>query len=441
LKILQIVSKNTSVTDFTAPIFWGLKKRQIKSDILIIYCVGDKRRILRQSKFLSNLFFDCGIHQFDYLDIIDFKSLFFENVLRFVSKTNYSIQLHYKIKATSRWTDFPCLFRSFAGRALRRLSTLLDIWLAKKIDFERFLIEWEPDVIMLDNRENSDFPGAKQFLDQIFRLPKPKLVIPHAPHFVDPFYAFSRIHPFGKEFYPECEVWLPFKRSEPDRKYPSLKHHFKYIGYPGLDEEWINFCKPNRIRKVESVRCLYVGRKFLNKNIKRPEGYDFVTMDYASVLADLLVIKNAFKKLNIKMDFIFKPHPSSSYKLVEEVLKQASFDSWSITNEPIYSEMKSCDVVVSSYSTAVLVTAVAGIQTVLFNSEIQREVNNSWKALESLYGGLSYVIDAENLEDVLNSGLNSREGVNKDRRHVRNFFPDGAIDRSIDRLLALTHNC
>ena len=61
-------------------------------------------------------------------------------------------------------------------------------------------------------------------------------------------------------------------------------------------------------------------------------------MDYNSVFADLLSIKESFVTRTKKMTLIFKPHPSSNYKLVKKILDEVSFDEYKITHEPLFGQ-------------------------------------------------------------------------------------------------------
>jgi len=441
LKILQIVTKNTSTLDYTLPIFWGLKKHIVKSDVSVLYCVGDKKRILRESSFFSNSFRDYGVTQYDYIDILDFKNRYINRLVRRICQINFSDQANFE-GLRGDWFKNPlALCHASALFLLRTMLRTLDDLLARKLDFEGFFEQISPDLIILDNRENSLFPGAKNLFTVIFALAVPKIIVPHAPHFSESDYVFSPVNPVGKDFYPECEAWIPFRYSDTDRKHQGLEKHFQYIGYPGFDDEWLESCKKKLQSNNKNIVCLYIGRKFLDQHIKRPENLDYVTMDYDAVLSDLLLIKESFKKLDKKITFIFKPHPSSNFKLVQKVMRQASFDNSKITHEPLYDQIDELDIVISSYSTSVLIPAMAGIPTIIFNSEIQKKVNSQWSRVEDLYKGLSYYIEAEELQTVLKSVLFDPNTSLIDKSHLRDFYPDNAIHRAVDRLTTLAVEC
>ena len=79
--IVQIVIKNTSTLDFTIPLFWKIKEKYPKCKISILYCVFDKKEILRDSRFFTNFCKNYDIKEYDFSDflknsIIPLKSFF-----------------------------------------------------------------------------------------------------------------------------------------------------------------------------------------------------------------------------------------------------------------------------------------------------------------------------------------------------------------------------
>ena len=438
MKILQIVAKNTSTLDYSLPIFWALNNRNIKSDVTVLYCVGDKRRVLRRSTFFSKELRNIGAKELDYIDLLNFRSIFLESFLRRICQQSLSDQ------SSFYGLRFNCCTISLFLKTIipffqKKLLHVLECWLAQRLCFDDFFKRNAPDLIILDNREDSRFAGAKSLFDVVFASSIPKIVMPHAPHFNNPGYVFSPVNPYGKDFYPECEAWVPFKFSNTEQNHPSLTKHFYYVGYPGFDDEWIEHCKSYPKSKSKKIVCLYIGRKFLDRNVKKPDDLDYVIMDYNSVFADLLSIKESFVRLGQKMTLIFKPHPSSNYKLVKKILDEVSFDEYKITHEPLFGQEAELDFVFSSYSTSTLIPVLAGIPTIVFNSKVQKRVNEEWCKVAEMYIGLSYFIEPSELFETIESLIGGNSTQVRDKAHLREFFPDGAIDRSLDRLIALSN--
>ena len=56
-----------------------------------------------------------------------------------------------------------------------------------------------------------------------------------------------------------------------------------------------------------------------------------------------------------------------------------------------------------------------------------------------MYIGLSYFIEPSELFETIESLIGGNSTQVRDKAHLREFFPDGAIDRSLDRLIALSN--
>ena len=325
--------------------------------------------------------------------------------------------------------------------ASRMLNILENLYFGHT-NFENFFEVLRPDIVILDNRNHQSFPASNKIFEKIFSSDATKIVTPHAPHYIDPYFAFSHVNPVGKEIYSDCDVWLPFRYSKPHLKHPNLSNQFFYSGYPGLDSDWLRYCKKQIKPKKTRVQCLYIARKFFSKNTKRQGASDFVTMEFSEVLKDLKNIRDAFLQMGVEFELQFKPHPSGRRDLVEQLLEEASLSHFSINLEPVYRNLSAVDVVVSPYSTAVLIPAMTGIPTVVINTDIQKKINSHWDKVCEMYQGLVFFIERESLNptlgQILQEGKKSFE--NKDINHLRNYFPDGSISRCITRLLKLRNN-
>ena len=61
--------------------------------------------------------------------------------------------------------------------------------------------------------------------------------------------------------------------------------------------------------------------------MRRPAGLDFVTLDYADVLEELINIKKSLLELGGEVELIIKPHPSSNYLLLKNILKESGISN------------------------------------------------------------------------------------------------------------------
>jgi hypothetical protein len=126
--------------------------------------------------------------------------------------------------------------------------------------------------------------------------------------------------------------------------------------------------------------------------------------------------------------------------MVRRALEASGIRRWRITHESIYAEVPRCDLVVSLYSTTLLIPAMAGIPVILLHSRIQ-DVIHEWEEMKRLYAGLHYYLaDPDSLPAVMRevvSGLAAAAPAaigEADVRHLREFYPDGALDCCLSRL-------
>jgi hypothetical protein len=150
-------------------------------------------------------------------------------------------------------------------------------------------------------------------------------------------------------------------------------------------------------------------------------------------------MRQALHRIDTPVEVVVKPHPSNDFPFVEQLMARSGLEHWSIARDSIYALLPSIDLAVSLYSTTLLATVLAGIPTILLHSRIQDEISR-WPTLERLYGGLRYYLrDSRDLEDILpglvrNAAGGQQISSDDDMRHVRNFFPDGALPRAMERL-------
>src|SRR2546430_64 len=68
--ILQIVIKNTSTMDFTLPLLWKIRQEAPRTKVSILYCVSDKRQIVRDGSYFSDFFKQSDIAEYDFGDFL-----------------------------------------------------------------------------------------------------------------------------------------------------------------------------------------------------------------------------------------------------------------------------------------------------------------------------------------------------------------------------------
>ena len=156
--IVQIVIKNTSTLDFTIPLFWKIKQEYPKTKISILYCVFDKKEILRESKFFTEMCSELNINVYDFSDfsIGIVKSL--KNIFKKIFIKSKADKLSfYEIKENIKRYNFQVLPDIF-----KLILTKMERYILKNsIDYKNILETLSPNIIFFDNRSVSNFVGRE----------------------------------------------------------------------------------------------------------------------------------------------------------------------------------------------------------------------------------------------------------------------------------------
>lgn len=442
--ILLLLLKNTSVLDYSLPLLWKLREEGA-GRLSVLYCTADRRRILRQSRFFSAALGRFGVAERDLADYAPPLLRPAAGLARRCWGASPWDAAGTGGLLSGRWAGFTRrLERFFTGRA----------------DLQRALREAAPDLVLYDNRS-----GAFSLPDRLaawFDECRPRtILLPHAPHHTGT-EAFSPFNRNGDPLPDFCEYWTPFLYDRPWKNVPEKRARFFHAGYPGLDGEWLQWLRAEGRTLVpraradragrhgKKIRCLFIIRKFLPSGLERPPGHDAYVFLYEQFMYYLRLVEKALKAVEAtgtETELIVKPHPSNNYPLLRATMKGTDIPSWRITYEPIYAETTDCDLVISLYSTTLLIPAAAGVPVVLLHSPVQDDIHQ-WKEMRELYSGLShYLKDPEELPDRLLQiagelrNLDPRAGAepggvswSADTAHVRRFYPDGALQRCLQRL-------
>ena len=68
MHILILIVKDFGTLDYVTPLVWKIKKQYPWHRITVLYCVRDKARILKGSRFYSDLFRELGVKEGDLND-------------------------------------------------------------------------------------------------------------------------------------------------------------------------------------------------------------------------------------------------------------------------------------------------------------------------------------------------------------------------------------
>ncbi|MBI9044555.1 MAG: hypothetical protein JEZ06_08720 [Anaerolineaceae bacterium] len=418
MKILIVLLKNTAPLDFIIPVLNELNHDE-NTEINILFCDLSKFTFLRKSEFYSDFFREKKINDFDYLSFSSIKCKLIINYLRkLYSRSHYDSESTSKVKL--------------------RIERLIYNQIITTINFRNIIDVIGPNVILLGNTDSKNKLGINEIIHSIHDKRIRTILLPHAPHHR----TTTIITPFYKEknwILPEfCEYWMPFIHDQTWKNIPNKKRNFKYIGYPGLDHSWLTLLKENNkiVNNNQQLKILFIIRRFDSKNNQNDNTKDFI-YSYSEFINVCNLVNKSLKNLADDYKIIVKPHPSNDYSELNKIIFEQGFNEWELTYEPIYSFIGNTDLIISMYSTIHLVPAIAGIPVILLSSSIQ-EIAESDDKIKELYHGMQfYLKDNNKLGDTLRGiiNINRVSPPSPDIKHIRNFFPDLAITRSINRIL------
>jgi hypothetical protein len=416
-RILVILIKNISGLDYSVPLLWAVRRAVPGADLSVLYCTLSRGRILRRAAFHSHILQQSHVPEYDFADFL---------------RPPYSIcpGLWRRLFGASR--------RDSAGPIAARFRRL-ERPLEGAVDVARILPSFDPDLVLFDNRSVTAFPRRDALYDYFGRKRKPVFLLPHAPHHTGTT-AFTPFDERGNPLPDYCEFWMPFRFDRSWERLPEKRDRFAYVGYPGLDTAWLDTLAARRAEDGP-LRCLFIIRKFLAREQQRPAGHDAYVFDHDEFLRYVRLVAAALSRSDAEIELVVKPHPSNDFRRLRAVFERSGIPRWRITHEPIYAASPRCDLVVSLYSTTLLIPAMAGVPTVLLHSRIQDEIHQ-WPEMRRLYTGLRfYLEDPDELPDrfgeVVEAARKRRsrpDAPGPDTAHLREFYPDGAAARCMGRM-------
>jgi hypothetical protein len=459
LRVVQIVIKNTSELDYSAPLLWKLRRDSIAGEVTVLYCAPSRRQYLRDSTFYPELFASLGIREVDFADFPKrFLSPIAQMVERiFAASPSDRPSLKGSLLALRSREPLPKAARGLLGAVGGALKLGMQGLGMRALAIERILPTLDPDVVLLGNRSETRFYKRDSFYRYYDRAGRPVVLLPHGTHEVHPVKEFIPFDERGEALPPYCDFWSSLRFETPELNCPGRESQFAKIGYPGLDSEWMEFLGSSRspVPSLPSaapgrLRCLLILRKFLPEGYPRPINFDPFTLDYDDMLSHLNLVGDALAGRRESVEVVIKPHPSNNFPMLKAILERSTIKHWVISAEPMYPLLPVIDFAISIFSTSMLLPAMYGRPVIVLNSGLQQYVHERWSKLADLYTGLRYYLeDSAQLsptldmvcEEVKTVGRRRLPRKTPDADHLRLFFPDGALSaasKRLDFLLAST---
>lgn len=449
--IVQIVVKNTSELDFSLPLLCALKRQQPAARVVVLFTQLSRLQTMRRGQYFSNCFAAYGIEQLDFADFVFGRSKFLSSALRAIFYQNYSDRIsvsQFVRGLRSRGFDFALISLFF--RILRERSVAaIESFVLRLCSVETILPGLNPNVILLGNRSLTLFFGRESFYSYFYSQKRPVVLLPHSVHEVQKSASFIPFDDRGEKLAAFNEFWYCLRFEESWQNCPSQRDQFKLVGYPGLDDWWLSETLKNTRQRGagEPLRCLFVMRKFFAKGVKKKAGEDPYALEYDETLAYLKKLNEAILATGHEIEVVAKPHPSTNFNMLGQLFADSGITRWRASDECFYDLLGKIDVSVGLFSTSLLLPIAARIPSLILHSSLQQYIHDGWSVMHDLYRPFSgYVEDLNELPmrfSRLIAELESdkqTEQLNRDLAHLREYFPDGAIQNSLQRIEVLCHS-
>jgi hypothetical protein len=426
MNILQIVLTNTSTIDTSLPFLWNARQNYPDSKIVILYCVGNKKQVLRDSEYVDKFCEEFNVRQIDFsnfLEMPEFGRSIWNHIFKFSPNDSYPIKNLLK----NPWKLFKNNNFFYVGMALRKkIEAIVG---EKFISFDKIDQIIKPDLVLFDLREKTRFFGRDMLFDYLYKNKHVTFLLPHSPHDITQNSEVTSFDEKGEYFPDFCKYWIPYIYSKAYMNFPDRENDFVYLGYPAFDSKWIEFNRGKFSVKNKNKKCLLLIRNFFPQNSDLPDG-EWFTVSYQSNLEYLNRVADAIRGLNSPIEIVIKPHPKASLPKTEELIKNSRLANWEISYESFYEQLNEIDFVISTFTTSLLIPQMYGIPTIIIEDYVQEYINR-WAVLEKMYKGLSlYTLKNDNLEKKLMIAINQYDSTN-DIKHLRKYFPDGNLDSAL----------
>jgi hypothetical protein len=183
----------------------------------------------------------------------------------------------------------------------------------------------------------------------------------------------------------------------------------------------------------KQLRCLFIARRFV---INEPDDGSSDYMYLEEMLDILNSLIGCFKKFDLKIELVIKPHPQNDFNSIKKMMNCIDYSEWSITYEPIYQEIVKNDFFVSVPSGITLIPALYGKPVVLINCSVKK-LFERWNITKEIFAGAQfYASDLMKLGDTVNTAIDclkeNKNKVKKEREYYRKFFANKSLDKCLE---------
>jgi hypothetical protein len=429
-RILGLVVKHIGSLEFMIPLLVDLRERHPGAEIVILLCAHTRSMMLRGSGFYESVARRHAIRIADLCDTVSGRRSVLAPLARMACLHGWSDH----VERTSP-----------VGKAAARMEQAGQGFLLKVLetaDPAAFVRHFRPDIVLFGNM-GAEYPGRQALLDALEDSCGRLFLVPHAPTYyqLDDFVSYDKTR--GDVLPARAEYWNNFPHSRPDLRMPAQAGQFHYTGYPGLDAAWLRRCRPAGVPSSRRLKCLFLIRMFTGLGSGRSEKSSPEVYDGEEMARIRDVVAGAINTCGRDVEVIIKPHPANNYRTLAAAFKGSFTGPWRVSYESVYGLLRDCDLVISLWTTALFMPAMAGVPVLLLNSSVQQYIHGRWDVMRDLYTGLQhYLQDPQELPERLSSVLGTVDKQRAEGRplqgpdvaYLRQYFPEGAMQRCRARL-------
>ena len=410
MHIVKVITKNTSSLDFVLPILVDLHEMGHK--ISVISLTSSRKKLASYIATIDQSFVKTvDLYGVDTL----FGGLFGQKLAFCVEKLPDLISL-YEIR------------KLIVRKPKAALSQLVEKIIIKLffaiVPKKQIFTNMHVDACLYDLRHDPIPVFKDDILMELDKRNIPVFLTQHAPHMRTKYgeYVPIRLKKHNLNItrmlsHQQSRIPKHIKRQEPAI----------YIGCPSLDEWWLNRLSRNlHTRTSSKPKIVYISRRIADENVRGISNRDPYILSYSDV-------SDRFKQLSILAEKLgrnvhIKPHPNTNAEVLKKLV--VNHQNFKIIQGSITDVMSKNDIVIAEPSTLVLTTALLGIETYIVDDQLQREIEENWPPLKTLYSGFSFV-KPNNISTLQANDSTPQRLIQR----IRNAFPDDATKRATSLII------
>ena len=442
--VTYIVWKKTRGLDLMLPVLWKIREGYPNAKITLLIAEINKHHLIRDGVFYIR---SCEHHDIELLDFIDFLPKWlhpFKKVFRLFTK-----RVPVDGQSDNRVIDF----------VIRCLTKFLQI----KVDYASALSVISADLLLINHQWWNLLP--KPLMDLIIKHHKKIMLVQHGPIILahekpsdmqgrvmlrtNPYqYWFETpngVGLYGHKIHGEHSLGFYESRqiSVSDMGLKLEKsielEQLTYVGFPGFDSHWFRYMEnltSNHSRflqiippKNRSLRCMFLTRDIVDIEDKRREKY--TNHEFICILKILREeIHNVYD-----VEILVKPHPKQNIVKLMGFLAEMGFRNAIVVADSLFAVLPSVDFAINMQSTGAYYALIYGLPCIHMVKAKYADHLELFNEME--YNVQRVVSDVAELPTAcraLMQELHTSQRIANDVKHMRKFYPDGAIELIMEQL-------